>query len=193
MFYSRSPPDGVERKATKKTGITDLTPARKPVLLYAYGNVNKVRRIGAFPWGQTKKLPWVEAVATELASCLPVNAEARKEDRSLALHTGVTNGCCGGVTRPSGSLADWRPGYTSLSATTKNDFRKIADFSLKSKRATTARPEGQKVGATTDPRHGCSVNTTEGVSRLVRLHTKPKGRCGLNGWGTVPAPPEAKP
>lgn len=67
MFYSRSAGTLVERKAKKKTVTTDLITARGKPIWLRNGKVNKVRRIGALPWGQTKKLPWVEALAAELA------------------------------------------------------------------------------------------------------------------------------
>jgi hypothetical protein len=179
-------PKNARAEGTKKTATTALIAAREKPIWLNSRQVNKVRRIGAFPCVQTKKLPWDEAIAAELAMCLPVKAEARKEDRSLALNTGVTNGCCGGVTRPSGSLADWRPGYTSLSATVFANYSGFPNSSKKPKLPTTggANKKVQMVGATTDPRNGCSVNTTESASRLIRLHEADCQWSGLNGWGT---------
>lgn len=170
---------------TKKTAPTDLSAARDEPIWFSRGQVNRVRRIGAFTWGQTKKLPWVEVIAAELTKCLPAKTETRKESRSLARrfadtgHSTVTNGYCGGDTRPSGRLADCQPGYTSLSATAR---RNLTGSNLPT---TGRRPRKGflTVGATTDPRHGCSVNTVESASRLIRLHRSPEGWSGLNGWG----------
>jgi len=68
MFPFRSPRTMVERKAKKKTVTAcPITARGKPIWLH-HGKVNWVRRIGAFSWGKTKKLPWVEAIAAELAS-----------------------------------------------------------------------------------------------------------------------------
>lgn len=171
MFSSRSHLNVVGREARKKTVTAcPITAREKPIWLY-HGKVNRVRRIGAFSWGKPKKLPWVRAVAAELASCLPVNAETRKEVRRLQI-----GGCCGGATRPSGRLADCQPGYTSFSAT--------ARFFQRAKMGTTPR---FSVGATTDPRHGCSVNTAECVGRLIRF-TKalPSRGVALTGGDALP-------
>ncbi len=174
MFASCSPGFVVGRKAEKKTESDAALPARNGGIVPLYVNVNRVTRIGAFSWQHPKKLPWVEAVASELAFCFPVKADPAKR-----FTLSLMGGWCGGVTRPSGSLADWRPGYTSFSATAQN----FADAILRVKLGTAPFGSPKKAGATTDPRYGCSVNTPESVGRLIRLHTKPEGRCGLNGWG----------
>lgn len=170
---------------TKKTTTSVHAVAREEPIWFVSRKVNRVRRIGAFSRGQTKKLPWVEVIAAELTKCLPAKTETRKESRSLARrfadtgHSTVTNGYCGGETRPSGRLADCQPGYTSLSATARRILRG-------SNLPTTGRRPRKgflTVGATTDPRHGCSVNTVESASRLIRLHRSPEGWSGLNGWG----------
>lgn len=172
MFSSRSGRHAVERKANKKTGTVCPAPARNEPIWLVRGKVNRVMRFGAFTWGRPKKLPWVEAVATELAVCPPVNAEARKEVRRLKI-----GGCRGGVTRPSQRLAGCRCGYTRFSATAR---RPILVF--RSNWGPLPGFDARKVGATSDPRYGCAVNTTESASRLIRLHSAPAGRSGLNGW-----------
>lgn len=174
MFPLRSTAKVVERKANKKTVTACPITARKKPIRLTYGSVNRVRRIGALSRGKTKKLPWARATAAELTVCLPAKATDPKEVRRLMI-----GGCRGGVTRPSGSLADWRPGYTRLNAT-------AADFSGV-KLGTTPR---FSVGATTDPRHGCAVNTAECVGRQVRFTSSPVERGGLNGWRTVACAPE---
>jgi hypothetical protein len=81
MFPFRFHPAMVERKANKKTVTACPITAREKPIWFTHGKVNRVRRIGAFSWGKTKKLPWVEAIAAELAVCLPVKDEARKGRR----------------------------------------------------------------------------------------------------------------
>lgn len=179
MFPFRSTLDGVGRRANKKT--RDVCPPRareKPIRL-TYGEVNRVRRVGALSRGRPKKLPWVRAIAAELAVCLPAKATGPKRVHRLRVRLG-NGGCRGGVTRPSGSLADWRPGYTRLNATSRRPILVFASNwgPLPGFRA-------QKVGATTDPRHGCAVNTAERVSRLVRLHQAlPSSGVALTGEDT---------
>lgn len=174
MFPTRSRRTVVERKATKKTGCSVQHPARKHPLGLRLRKVNRVTRIGALTRGQSKKLPWVDAIASELAKLPSGQSGCPKESRSLA---GLPrkNGCCGGVTRPSGRIAGFRPGYTSLSATARRFWRVIL--------GTTPFGMPKKVGAATDRRKRCSVNTAESASRLVRFTDAPSGRGGLNGWG----------
>ena len=140
---------------------------------------NPVRRIGAFPGRHTKKLPWDEAIAAELDLCSSGQSGSRKEVRSLAVSTlAAMNGCRGGVTRPSGRFAGYRPGYTRFYATFE-----IANFGFRSFWGPLPGLDTRKVGATADPRHGCAVNTAESASRLFRFTDAPEGRGGLNGWG----------
>lgn len=108
--------------------------------------------------------------------CHPDKAEARKGIRSLAVVTrAAKNGCRGGITRPSQRLTGCRCGYTSLNATSRRFWR----VNL----GTAPFGSPKKAGATSDPRHGCSVNTAESASRLNRFTDAPVGRGGLNGWG----------
>lgn len=116
-----------------------------------------------FSLGRLKKLPWDKAIATEL---IPVKAKSHK-----ATGPRITGRCHGGVTRPSQSLVAWQCGYTSFSATAQK--AKIDDHGHNS------------VGATIDPRYGCSVNMAESGNRLTRLHTSQVAGCGLNGWGII--------
>jgi hypothetical protein len=168
----------VERETNKKTGTTCLIPARKKPIRFAYGKVNRVRRIGAFSWGKPKKLPWVRATAAELTVCLPAKATDPKEARRLLI-----GGCCGGDTRPSQRLAGCRCGYTRF--TPRPPI--FSGVTLE----TTSRVSTRMVGATTDPRHGCAVNTAESASRLFRF-TEPLPCRGvaLTGGDAVPAPRE---
>lgn len=176
MYAFRSGPDGLGRKTQKKTATSAQIAAREKPIWFIHGEVNRVRRIGAFSREQSKKLPWDRAIAAELALCLPANARFRKEGRSLGRRffvTGISvalNGCCGGDTRPWQRLADCRCRYTSFSATVPVNLQ-----GPKSPTTGRAGKRAQKVGATTDPRHGCSVNTAESASRLTRLHGSYRG------------------
>ena len=75
-----------------------------PPITAQYGMLwNKSTRLcelALSPWGFQKKLPWEEAIATELHLVSPVKAKTRKERRSLS-----RNGFRGGATRPLQRLA----------------------------------------------------------------------------------------
>lgn len=169
---------GIGYKAKRKTRTVCPARALEFPIMEMGESVNRVRRIGAFSWGTTKKLPWVEALAAELAILPSGQCGNPKGVRCLSVRP-RNSGCRGGITRPSQRLADCRCGYTSFSAT-------AADF-LGVKMGTTPFGNPRKVGATTDPRHGCSVNTAESVGGLVRF-TKalPSSGVALTGGDTLP-------
>lgn len=173
--------DGIGYKAKRKTRTVCPARALEFQIRESGESVNRVRRIGAFSWGTTKKLPWVKAIAAELVTCLPAKAKTRKEVRSLAVETrAAKNGCRGGITRPSQRLADCRCGYTS--------FTPRPPIFSGVKLGTTPFGSPRKVGATTDPRHGCSVNTAESVGRLSRFTNHPS-RVGVALTGGDALPP----
>lgn len=172
MFPSCSPRTVVERKARKKTGCDAAHPARKSGFTLRLRKRQQVRRIGAFSWQHTKKQPWDEAIAAELAFLLSGQSGSRKETGRL------TSGLVLGVSpapRKGWLLADAdirasvpRPEIFAGAETRV----KLADHGQKGFKVL------QKVGATTDPRYGCSVNRTESGNRLVRF-TKALFRVGV--------------
>src|SRR5690606_23032405 len=92
------------------------------------------------------------------------------------------SGCRWGATRPSGSLADWRPGYPRLDATSRRPMLVFASH-------WGPRPgrSGQTVGAPAAPRDGRELNMAERVSRLIRFTRSLAGSgVALTGGDTVP-------
>ena len=122
---------------------TGLLTAPPQLILARLDNCNLVMRVGAFPEVQSEKAALGESYRTEF---VPVKAIPAK---SVVLSQGTETM---GVTRPLQSLAVWQCRYTSNSATILRTTRKVS------------------VGATSDPRYGCSVNMVERDSRLSRLH-----------------------
>lgn len=74
-------------EGTKKTPADAAAEAREEPIWLNSRQVNRVRRIGAFSRQHPKKLPWDEAVATELVLCLPVKVEPHYELVTLVKST----------------------------------------------------------------------------------------------------------
>lgn len=94
----------------------------------------------------------------------PTLAEKPKSPKSVVLSQGTD--VVGVPPAPRKGWLAGRCGYTSFSATASIAGAKC--------------DHGNSVGATPDPRYGCSVNTAEQASRLIRLHCRVGS--GLNGW-----------
>lgn len=175
-FPFRSRRNMVERRAKKKTVTACPITAREKPIWLDHGEVNWVRRIGAFSWGRTKKLPWDEAIAAELAFAFRPKLKPAKRfavSRSADV-VGVSPAPRKGSLDADADIRAFTPRPPIFSGV---------------KLGTTPFGYPRKVGATTDPRHGCAVNTAESASRLIRLHPAlPSSGVALTGGDALPSP-----
>lgn len=166
--YAFSAGDGIRKARKKATHTRPYEPplCRCNISLTQFSQ--GLRELALYPWVGKKSCLGKYVRVTELA-CLPVETETRKEVRSLVgSHAGNSmNGCRGSVTRSSQRIAGFRCGYTRFNATAKIGLVDFEDYAR-----TQASSHCPTVGAPSDPRYGCAVNTTESASGLVRFTQK---------------------
>ena len=167
----------MDQRTQKRRREKALRAAHNRPIWHVVEQINPVMRIGAFTVGLSEKAALGRSYRYRVAPC--VSGQSQNPQRaSFSLKERISWGC-----HPPLAKARWMlMQIYALKRHGQNCFGHIADHER-----TQASSHCPTVGATTDPRYGCAVNTKESASRLIRF-TPSKVPCGvaLTGGDTMP-------